>query len=405
MSAPIARRHHLHAMSNAPSSAVPAPSSSGAPPTDLQGIHWADPARQQAFAAWLAGVAPAHGLRPETTRPASADASFRRYFRVDAEPVSASSRGPGGPGGAASLIVMDAPPDKENCRPFVAIDRLLDAGGVNVPRILEWDEARGFMLLSDLGQHTLLSTLAVDQPDDAGNRRRYNAALDELVRLQSVGQGEGEQHLPPYDDALLQREMDLLPDWYLTKLRGLTLTDQQATQLKQAFDLIKAQALGQAAVLVHRDYHSRNLMADPHDPDARPGVIDFQDAVWGPVTYDLVSLLRDAYVMWDEETQIDHAVRFWEKARRAGVPVPADFGDFWRDFEWMGLQRHLKVLGIFARLALRDGKRQYLDDVPRVWTYAHRVASRYQGLGPLARLLEEAEKANGGTQTQVGYTF
>jgi hypothetical protein len=339
----------------------------------------------------LAAVSPAHGLRAGTVRSASADASFRRYFRVDAA--------------QGSFIVMDAPPDKENCRPFVAVDRLLDAGGVNVPHILEWDEAQGFMLLSDLGAHTLLSLLDTAKPDDAANRARYAAALDELVRLQAVAQGQGEQALPPYDDALLQREMDLLPDWYLTQLRGLTLDDTQRAMLANTFGLIKKQVLGQATVLVHRDYHSRNLMADPLDAKARPGVIDFQDAVWGPVTYDLVSLLRDAYVMWDEEVQLDYAVRFWERARKAGLPVPDDFGDFWRDMEWMGLQRHLKVLGIFARLALRDGKRQYLEDIPRVWTYAHRVASRYQGLGPLARLLEQAEAANGGTQTQVGYTF
>jgi hypothetical protein len=354
-------------------------------------IHWSDPARQQAFTAWLAGVAPTHGLRPDTARPASADASFRRYFRVDAA--------------QGSFIVMDAPPDKEDCRPFVAVARLLDAGGVNVPHILEWDEALGFMLLSDLGTRTLLSTLDTARPDDAGNRARYAAALDELVRLQAVQPGEGGQALPPYDDALLQREMDLCPDWYLTQLRGLTLDESQRAMLASTFGLIKSQVLGQATVLVHRDYHSRNLMADPLDAQARPGVIDFQDAVRGPVTYDLVSLLRDAYVMWDEEVQLDYAVRFWERGRKAGLPVPDDFGDFWRDMEWMGLQRHLKVLGIFARLALRDGKRQYLDDIPRVWTYAHRVASRYQGLGPLARLLEQAEAANGGTQTQVGYTF
>jgi aminoglycoside/choline kinase family phosphotransferase len=380
----------LPLMSNTPSSAAPA----AAPSTK---IHWPDPARQQAFAAWLDTVAPAHGLLPQTVRSASADASFRRYFRVDAEGAGAKQ--------AASYIVMDAPPDKENCHPFVAVDRLLDEGGVNVPHILNWDEAQGFMLLSDLGQHTLLSTLLIDQPHDAGNRQRYDAAMDELVRLQTVRQGVGEQQLPPYDDALLQREMDLFPDWYLGQLRQQTLNEQQTAQLQQAFSLIKAQVLAQPTVLVHRDYHSRNLMADPADSQARPGVIDFQDAVWGPVTYDLVSLLRDAYVMWDEEDQIDYAVRYWQKARTAGVPVPDDFGDFWRDFEWMGLQRQLKVLGIFARLALRDGKRQYLDDIPRVWTYAHRVASRYQGLGPLARLLEQAEAANGGTQTQVGYTF
>lgn len=354
-------------------------------------ITWADAARQQAFAAWVADVAPAHGLRQGTLRSASADASFRRYFRIDAE--------------QGSLIIMDAPPDKENCRPFVAVDRLLRAGGVAVPEILNWDEAQGFMLLSDLGQHTLLSTLDVNQPESPGNRARYAAAMDELVRLQAVPQGLGDQALPPYDDALLQRELDLFPQWYLSQLRGLALTEPLQTQLATTFALIKAQVLAQPTVLVHRDYHSRNLMADPADPGARPGVIDFQDAVWGPVTYDLVSLLRDAYVIWDEDLQLDYAVRYWERARKAGLPVPDDFGVFWRDLEWMGLQRHLKVLGIFARLALRDGKRQYLDDIPRVWTYAHRVASRYQGLGPLARLLEQAEAAHGGTQTQVGYTF
>ncbi|MBI5924838.1 MAG: phosphotransferase [Aquabacterium sp.] len=361
-------------------------------------IHWADSARQQAFAAWLAAVAPAHGLQPETVRSASADASFRRYFRVDA--VQGGAKG--------SFIIMDAPPDKEDCRPFVAVDRLLDAGGVNVPHILAWDEPQGFMLLSDLGEHTFLSTLEATDYEHApasANRARYLAAIDELVRLQGVAQGEGAQAVPPYDDALLQRELDLFPEWYFSKLRGQVLTPQQQTQLTQVFALIKAQVLSQPTVLVHRDYHSRNLMADPADPKARPGVIDFQDAVWGPASYDLVSLLRDAYVIWDEDIQLDYAVRYWEKARKAGLPLSSDFGEFWRDVEWMGLQRHLKVLGIFARLALRDGKKQYLDDIPRVWTYAHRVASRYQGLGPLAHLLEQAEAAHGGTQTQVGYTF
>lgn len=357
-------------------------------PTPASAIAWADPARQRAFEAWLAGLAAGQGLLPETVRSASADASFRRYFRVDTQD-------------GRSRIVMDAPPSHEDCRPFVSVCRLLEAGGVGVPHILAWDEPQGFMLLSDLGGHTLLSTLKASEPFDAGNRARYLCALDELVRIQGVS-ADG---LPPYDDALLQRELDLFPDWYLTQLRGQVLDEPTRQMLGQAFGLIKAQVLGQASVLVHRDYHSRNLMADAADPQARLGVIDFQDAVRGPVTYDLVSLLRDAYVMWDEDVQLDYAVRFWEKARKAALPVPEDFGDFWRDFEWMGLQRHLKVLGIFARLALRDGKRQYLDDIPRVWTYAHRVASRYQGLGPLARLLEQAEAAHGGIQTQVGFTF
>jgi len=350
-------------------------------------IPWTDPARQLAFDAWLRSRPASLGLRADSLRSASADASFRRYFRVDAA--------------EGTLIVMDAPPSHEDCRPFVAVDRLLAAGDVNVPRILDWDEAQGFMLLSDLGAHTLLSTLDVDQPHAAGNRDRYSAALDELVRLQAVP-ADG---LPPYDDALLQRELDLFPDWYFTQLRGQVLDDKAREVLSRAFGLIKAQVLAQPVVLVHRDYHSRNLMADPANAQARPGVIDFQDAVRGPVTYDLVSLLRDAYVMWDEDVQIDLAVRYWEKARKAGLPVPEDFGDFWRDFEWMGLQRHIKVLGIFARLAIRDGKQQYLADIPRVWTYAHRVASRYQGLGPLAHLLERAEADHGGLRTEVGFTF
>ncbi|MBH1987278.1 MAG: phosphotransferase, partial [Burkholderiales bacterium] len=346
---------------------------------DPAAIAWADPAREQAFAAWLSALPPEHGLKARTLRAASADASFRRYFRIDTEV--------GGQSG--TLIVMDAPPSHEDCRPFVAVDRLLAEGGVGVPRILAWDEAQGFMLLSDLGAHTFLATLEATDYDHgpaSANRARYLSAIGELLRIQAVP-ADG---LPPYDDALLQRELDLFPEWYLTQLRGQPLDEPTRQTLSQAFTLIKAQVLAQGTVLVHRDFHSRNLMADAADPKARLGVIDFQDAVRGPVTYDLVSLLRDAYVIWDEDIQLDYAVRFWEQARQAGLPVPPDFGDFWRDFEWMGLQRHLKVLGIFARLALRDGKRQYLDDIPRVWTYAHRVASRYQGLGPLARLLEQA---------------
>lgn len=382
----------LAAMSSSAESLSAASPSSG---QDGLPVPWADPARRAAFEAWLAGVAGRHGLLPASVRAASSDASFRRYLRVDAQ---------GGP--ASSFIVMDAPPDKEDCRPFVKVARLLQAGGVGAPAILEWDEAQGFMLISDLGEHTLLSALSPEaealSKADADNRARYGAALDELVRLQAIA---AEDQVPPYDDALLQREMDLLPQWYLTQLRGLTLTEAQQQVLARSFDLIKAQVLGQPRVLVHRDYHSRNLMVTPGDPRATPGVIDFQDAVWGAVTYDLVSLLRDAYVVWDEEVQIDHAIRYWEKARKAGLPVPDDFGDFWRDFEWMGLQRHLKVLGIFARLALRDGKRQYLDDIPRVWRYAHRVCTRYNGLGPLAALLEVAEAETLGIQRQAGYTF
>jgi aminoglycoside/choline kinase family phosphotransferase len=365
----------------------------GAPSALSHGLIWADPARLSAFDAWLAQQAPAHGLQIETVRPASAEASFRRYLRVDT--VAGGSR-----------VIMDAPPEHENCHPFVVVDRLLRAGGVAAPEILAWDEAQGFMLLTDLGQHTLLSTLVPDVPEHSpayrANQMRYEAAIDELILLQEIpGQGS----VPAYDDALLQRELDLAPQWYFTQLRGMVLTEQQQAVLTRAFGLIKAQVLAQPCGLVHRDYHSRNLMVSPSDPGARPGVIDFQDAVWGPLAYDPVSLLRDAYVVWDETIQIDLAARYWQKARKAGLPLNEDFGEFWRDFEWMGLQRHLKVLGIFARLALRDGKRQYLDDIPRVWHYAHKVCTRYQGLGPLSALLEAAESATLGVQRQTGYTF
>ena len=356
-------------------------------------IAWPDAGRQSAFQAWLQQVAPAHGLDVRSVVSASADASFRRYFRVQGQ-------------GGVSFIVMDAPPQHEDCRPFVKIARLLTAGSVKAPEVLAWDEPQGFMLLTDLGAHTLLSTLSPEaleaSPEDQANRLRYQAATDELMRLQAI---DAQSQVPPYDEALLQRELDLFPDWYLTQLRGLTLNEHQKTAMARCFGQIKAQVLAQPCALVHRDYHSRNLMASPLDAQARPGVIDFQDAVWGPITYDLVSLLRDAYVSWNEERQIDLAIRYWEKARKAGLPVRQDFGEFWRDFEWMGLQRHLKVLGIFARLALRDGKQQYLDDIPRVWRSAHQVCARYQGLGPLAALLEAAEASTLGVQRQTGYTF
>ncbi len=344
-------------------------------------VSWNDPARERAFHAWLDSL-DGLGLVPGSVRPASADASFRRYLRID------TAHG--------TRIVMDAPPSHEDCRPFVQLARLLRTAGLQAPEILAWHEADGFMLLSDLGSTTYLQALN-DRPDQTD--ALYRDALVALVRLQGL---EARTQVPAYDRALLLREMQLFPDWYIARHQGLVLTEKEQAVLEHSFEHLLANALAQPAVLVHRDYHCRNLMVCGAPGSAgNPGVLDFQDAVWGPITYDLVSLLRDAYVEWDEAQQIDWAVRYWEGARRAGLPVQADFGEFWRDMEWMGLQRHLKVLGIFCRLYHRDGKEGYLKDLPLVWRHAHRVASRYREFAALAQLLEKVA----GEHRQVGYTF
>lgn len=334
-------------------------------------IAWADPTRHQAFDDWLARVAPAHRLDAATLRSASADASFRRYFRIDAD------------GGARSYIVMDAPPPQEDVRPFIAVAGLLEAAGLNAPHVVEHDVERGFLLLRDLGQRLYLNVLqeAVAAGSGATVDGLMRDAIAALVQLQARTDASG---LPPYDDALLRRELALFPDWCVEREHRLAWSADQRAQWQAACDLLVASALAQPTVAVHRDYMPRNLMvADPN-----PGILDFQDAVRGPISYDVASLLRDAFISWGEEQEIDWAVRYWEAARKAALPVPGDFGDFWRQLEWMGLQRHLKVLGIFCRLKHRDGKPKYSEDLPRFFAYAHKVATRYQGLGPLARLLE-----------------
>jgi aminoglycoside/choline kinase family phosphotransferase len=260
---------------------------------------------------------------------------------------------------------------------------------VHAPRVLAQDLTHGFLLLSDLGTTTYLAAL-----DAANAQELYLAALDALVRFQRTSR---EGVLPPYDEALLRRELDLFPDWYIARHLNRALDDAQRQALDRVFGRILANNLAQPRAFVHRDYHSRNLMVS----EPNPGVLDFQDAVYGPVTYDLVSLLRDAYVEWDEERQIDWAVRYWERARAAGVPVNADFGAFWRDFEWMGVQRQLKVLGIFARLCHRDGKSAYLADMPLVMRYLRGACARYRDLEPLLVLLDALEDRT----PAVGYTF
>ncbi|MCC6195188.1 MAG: phosphotransferase [Burkholderiales bacterium] len=332
-------------------------------------------ARRTALAEWMGStLAPA----AFSLAPASEDASFRRYFRVT--PADAS---------APTLIAMDAPPPMEDCRPFVHVASLLHAAGVHAPRIVASDLVRGFLLLEDLGTTTYLEALQSGDPHPL-----YLDALDSLVRFQATSR-EGE--LPPYDEALLRRELDLFPDWYVVRHRGRALDARQREALEGVFAKVLANNLAQPRVFVHRDYHSRNLMA----ASPNPGVLDFQDAVYGPVTYDLVSLLRDAYIEWDEERQLDWAVRYWEKARAAGLPVDADFGAFWRDFEWMGVQRQVKVLGIFARLAHRDGKARYVEDMPLVMRYLRAACGRYRDLSPLLVLLDALDDR----EPVVGYTF
>jgi aminoglycoside/choline kinase family phosphotransferase len=332
-------------------------------------VHWDDASRRQRFEAWLAAVGPRHGLQPDTLSPASSDASFRRYLRL---------QGQGG-----SFIVMDAPPAHEDVRPFVHVAELMHAAGLHAPRILEQDVEQGFLLLSDLGQRLYLTELHALVA--AGDRQAVQALMrDALGALLVWQQKVDASSLPPYDEALLRRELQLFPDWCVDREFGQTWSEQQQAQWRAASDLLIRSALAQPTVAVHRDYMPRNLMVSTPNP----GILDFQDAVRGPISYDIASLIRDAFISWDEEQEIDWAVRYWQQAKKAGLPVPDDFGDFWRQIEWMGLQRHLKVLGIFCRLKHRDHKPKYSEDLPRFFHYAHHVASRYNGLGPLARLLE-----------------
>ena len=340
--------------------------------------------RQQQLNFWL------HSQFPDTTftlAPASADASFRRYFRV--------TLADGG-----TRIVMDAPTQHEDCRPFLHVGKLFEQAGSHVPHVYAQDLEQGFLLLSDLGDTTYLQALT---PNNAA--ALYGAATDALIQIQLASR---ENELPPYDEALLRRELELFPDWYIAKHLGVTLSDKQRFKLEEVFQRILANNLAQPCVYVHRDYHSRNLMyiESPHlnplpkageEAKAKgnfltsPGVLDFQDAVYGPITYDLASLFKDAYIQWEEPEVMDWLIRYWEKARQAGLPVRADFGEFYRDYEMMGVQRHIKVLGIFARLYHRDGKDGYLNDMPLVMDYLHRAAARYIDLKPLLNILDELE--------------
>ncbi|GAA6142258.1 phosphotransferase [Hydrogenophaga sp. 5NK40-0174] len=442
-------------------------------------VAWSDPARLQAFETWLNGLKTAYSLDPASLRPASADASFRRYLRLD----NASGQ---------SFVVMDAPPEKEDCAPFVRVAGLLKEAGLLVPDIMDWDQVNGFMLLTDLGQHTMMEQ--IDPANPGANHERYLQAVDTLLAWQAASKPGV---LPAYDESLMRRELDLFPQWYLQQHKGLALSEAQSQTLEKTFGTIVERCLAMPKAYVHRDFMPRNLMiphapplhgslppegADPawggpasdrlmipharplHGslppegadpawggpapdrlmiPHARPlhgslppegasftlgrpggktvaprapvvagstpatqlGVLDFQDAVYGPVTYDIASLMRDAFLTWEEDFVIDITVRYWEKARKAGLmdfeDWHADFGAFYRAVEWMGIQRHLKVAGIFARLTLRDGKPKYLADAPRFIDYIRSTAHRYRELTPLLRLIDDIE----GFQAASGFAF
>jgi aminoglycoside/choline kinase family phosphotransferase len=379
------------------------------PGTPAVTVAWADPQREAAFHRWLDGIAAVHGLAPESLRIASADASFRRYLRADRAPTlgtDVSSLPPegavspwGGPAAkrpANSLIIMDAPPDKEDCRPFVHVAKLMADAGLNVPRVLAWDEALGFMLLDDLGTRTMIEVVNREEPH--ANQGLYLRAIDALVAWQAASRPDV---LPAYDQPLLARELALFPDWYLERHRGVKVEGAIRETLDSMFRLIIERNLASPSVYVHRDFMPRNLMMPHGESEKRLGVLDFQDAVYGPITYDIASLMRDAFLSWDEEFVLDITVRYWQKAQKAGLPVDPDFGEFYRAVEWMGLQRHLKVAGIFARLTLRDGKPRYLADAPRFIGYIRHTAGRYRELAPLLRLVDEVE----GTQPATGFAF
>ncbi|MGE5615901.1 MAG: aminoglycoside phosphotransferase family protein [Bacillota bacterium] len=318
-----------------------------------------DPRAASAYVWALAQV----NLTSASFAPASADASFRRYFRLES--------------GGESWILMDAPPDKENCEPFLHVDKLLLDAGLHAPIVHAQNLKRGFLLLSDLGRRTYLNVLDENNAD-----RMFADAIDALIKWQLASRVN---ELPAYDDALLRREIRLFPDWYVAKHLKRELTPAQRSAWQSMEDLLIGRALAQSRVYVHRDYMPRNLMVSTPNP----GILDFQDAVYGPISYDIVCLFRDAFLSWPEERVREWRKRYWDAARAAHLPVPSSYGEFVRDFDLMGVQRHLKVLGIFARINYRDGKPHYLKDTPRFIRYVRDVAIQYDELKPLLKLFDE----------------
>ncbi|WP_278398650.1 aminoglycoside phosphotransferase family protein [Stutzerimonas kunmingensis] len=298
---------------------------------------------------------------------ASSDASFRRYFRWQ--------------GGERSLIVMDAPPPQEDCRPFVKVAQMLDQAGVHVPQILASDLERGFLLLTDLGRQTYLDVI-----DQSNAEQLFEDAVEALLKFQLHPVA---QPMPAYDEALLRRELQLFPEWYVQRHLGHSFSEAQQGAWERICRQLIDSALAQPRVLVHRDYMPRNLMIS----EPNPGVLDFQDAVLGPVSYDITSLFKDAFLSWPEAQVRAWLEGYWHKARAAGVTLPESLDEFLRASDLMGLQRHLKVIGIFARICYRDGKPRYLADVPRFFAYIEAVLARRPELAELQQLLAELPQA------------
>ena len=341
------------------------------------------PERLDALTAWLRGVLANAAGDASTSAdfqisPASADASFRRYFRVTGAGLAGCFEGVGD-----TLIVMDAPPEKEDSHPFVMISNMLVAAGLNVPRVYAMDIEQGFLLLNDLGTQAYLDAL---NEDTVGSL--YADALDALLRMQQMT-APSMAGLPIYDKALLLNEMALFRDWYCLQYREFTFTDSQRAMLDQISIQLCESALTQPQVFVHRDYHSRNLMVTA---EHNPGILDFQDAVVGPVTYDLVSLLRDCYIDWPRQRVEQWALDYLHRIADIGLIAPESDATYLRWFDWMGVQRHLKATGIFARLHLRDNKPGYLADIPRTLNYVRDVSVRYPELKSLHTLLENLEE-------------
>ncbi|MBV1815842.1 MULTISPECIES: aminoglycoside phosphotransferase family protein [Pseudomonas] len=322
---------------------------------------WLDKQLPALFSAHNWGAVP-----PATLTAASSDASFRRYFRWEGE--------------GRTFIVMDAPPPQENCKPFVDIAHLLEKSGINVPKIYAEDLAQGFLLLNDLGRQTYLDVIDADNAD-----MLFADAIESLLAYQQLPM---DAPLPSYDVALLRRELELFPEWYVKRHLGIDMDEAQLADWQQASDLLIESALIQPKVLVHRDYMPRNLMIS----EPNPGVLDFQDAVYGPVTYDITCLFKDAFLSWPQERVSDWLKIYWDKARALGIPVHEDFAAFERASDLMGVQRHLKVIGIFARICHRDGKPRYLGDVPRFFAYIEAVLSRRPELAQLGQLLTSLQQ-------------